>query len=114
VFEKMKSFRRSQGLLQLGQKSLDPLVQPPAVAVAFEGDLDEAVHQLRQWQAGEAPEARVHRNAGEAGEGVDLVASPTESRRCLSGAVRWRDGIKPCSERGKTPAGPSGGLANAV
>src|SRR5262249_25702418 len=63
--------RRSFG--QLRQELLDPLVQPVPVAVAREGDLHQAVDQLGERDAGQAPEAGVHGDAGEAGEGVDLV-----------------------------------------
>jgi len=44
-----------------------------AIFVAFDGQLDQAVQQLRVGQATGFPELGVHADFGEAGHGIDLV-----------------------------------------
>src|ERR1041384_4236658 len=59
-----------------------PPVPPPAIrtvtlpglfAVALQGQLDEALHQVRVRQTGRLPHPRVAARGGEARDGVDLV-----------------------------------------
>src|ERR1700688_4381662 len=59
--------------LQLLEPGLDRFVEAAAVAVAGLRDSYQAVGELGQGDSGELPEAGIHRDGGEAGQGVELV-----------------------------------------